>query len=126
MKNMYYIKNIFEKYTTYMVDIFFKNILHFCWYNQYFLQQTHFATDREIICILQIIIIIVRKLDFNAFYSIWKIMVKFSSSEKNDIPSYWFGDMTSMAHPLYFSFEDWTYGGWEKNESDGSKNINPI
>ena len=67
--------------------------------------------------------------DFNAFNNIGKIMVKFSSSEKNkknEIPSYGFGDMTSTVYPLDGALEDWAYGGWEKYESDGSKNINPI
>ena len=67
--------------------------------------------------------------DFNAFKNIGKIMVKFSSSEKNknnNIPNYGFGDMTSTVYPLDGALEDWAYGGWEKFESDGKNNINPI
>ena len=67
--------------------------------------------------------------DFNAFNNIGKIMVKFSSSEKNrknDIPNYQLGDMTSTIYPLDGALEDWAYGGWEKFESDGKNNINPI
>ena len=67
--------------------------------------------------------------DFNAFNSIGKIMVKFSSSAKNiknNIPNYGFGDMTSTVYPLDGALEDWAYGGWEKYESDSKNNINPI
>ena len=67
--------------------------------------------------------------DFNAFDNIGKIMIKFSSSEKNknnNIPNYGFGDMTSTVYPLDGALEDWAYGGWEKYESDVKYNINPI
>ena len=67
--------------------------------------------------------------DFNAFDSIGKIMVKFSSSDKNEknyIPKYEIGDMTSTVYPLDGALEDWAYGGWEKYEIKGNNNINPI
>ena len=67
--------------------------------------------------------------DFNAFDSIGKIMVKFSTSEKNEknnINKYNIGDMTQTVYPLDGALEDWAYGGWEKYESFGNNNINPI
>ena len=67
--------------------------------------------------------------DFNAFDSIGKIMVKFSSSEKNEkknIKQYGLGDMTSTVYPLDGALEDWAYGGWEKFQANNRSNINPI
>ena len=56
-------------------------------------------------------------------------MVKFSSSDKNEknyIPKYEIGDMTSTVYPLDGALEDWAYGGWEKYEIKGNNNINQI
>ena len=67
--------------------------------------------------------------DFNAFDNIGKIMVKFSSSEKNEknnIKQYGLGDMTSTVYPLDGALEDWAYGGWEFFQSKNSSDINPI
>ena len=67
--------------------------------------------------------------DFKAFDSIGKIMVKFSSSEKNEnnsIKKYGIGDMTQTVYPLNGALEDWAYGGWEKYEVNKNNNINPI
>ena len=67
--------------------------------------------------------------DFNAFDNIGKIMVKFSSSKKNQnnsIPTYDIGDMTSTVYPLNGALEDWAYGGWEKYELNGKNVTNPI
>ena len=67
--------------------------------------------------------------DFNAFDSIGKIMVKYSSSKKNEnnsIKDYGIGDMTSTVYPLNGALEDWAYGGWEKYELSGKNVTNPI
>ena len=68
--------------------------------------------------------------DYNAFYKIGKIMVKYSSSKdnlNNYISDYILGDMTSTVYPLDGALEDWAYGGWENKEFEKNGiNLRPI
>ena len=57
--------------------------------------------------------------DYNAFDTIGRAMVKFSSSKDNtkkNIKDFILGDMTSTIYPLDGALEDWAYGGWENKQ----------